>query len=95
MCRALSVSRSGFYQFLCRAPSDKLKRHLQLQARVQSTFDQFKKRYGAPRIARALRQDNIKCCINTVAQVMKELSLKARNGKAFRYSRFSYGNVRV
>lgn len=95
MCRALRVSRSGFYRFLCRAPSEKTIRHRQLQAKVQSTFDLFKKRYGAPRITRALRLDNIKCCVNTVALVMQELSLKARNGKAFRYSRFSYGNVRV
>ena len=95
MCRALHVSRSGFYRFLCRVPSDKLIRHRQLQAKIQSTFDKFKKRYGAPRITRALRQENITCCVNTVAQVMTELSLKARNGKAFRYSRFSYTNVRV
>ena len=95
MCRALRVSRSGFYRFLCRAPSDKDVRHHYLQAKVQSAFDHFKKRYGAPRITRALKRDNIKCCVNTVAQVMKELSLKARNGKAFRYSRFSYTNVRV
>lgn len=95
MCKALCVSRSGFYQFLVRAPSDKLIRHRALQVSVQSTFEKFKKRYGAPRITNALRQENVKCCLNTVAQVMKELSLKARNGKAFRYSRFSYGNVRV
>jgi len=95
MCKALCVSRSGFYQFLVRAPSDKLIRHRALQVSVQSTFDKFKKRYGAPRITNSLRQENIKCCLNTVAQVMKELSLKARNGKAFRYSRFSYANVRV
>ena len=95
MCRALRVSRSGFYQFLCRAPSDKQIRHRQLQTKVQSTFDKFKKRYGAPRITRVLRKENVKCCLNTVAKVMKELSLKARNGKAFRYSRFSYTNVRI
>lgn len=95
MCKALCVSRSGFYQYLIRPPSDKELRHRRLQEQVKSTFDKFKKRYGAPRIARALRQDSVKCCVNTVAQVMSELSLKAKNGKAFRYSRFSYTNVRV
>lgn len=95
MCKALGVSRSGFYDYLRRPPSDKELRHRVLQEQVQSAFKRFKKRYGAPRIARALRQDNIKCCVNTVAQVMRELSLKVRNGKAFRYSRFSYANVRV
>lgn len=95
MCKALRVSRSGFYQYLSRPPSDKVLRHRALQDQVQHTFDKFKKRYGAPRIARALKQNSIKCCVNTVAQVMRELSLKARNGKAFRYSRFSYTNLRV
>lgn len=95
MCRALRVSRSGFYQFLVRPQSDKKRRHRALQEKVQSTFEQFKKRYGAPRIARALKREKVKCCVNTVAQIMRELSLRARNGKAFRYSRFSYANIRV
>lgn len=95
MCKALCVSRSGYYQYLSRPQSDKARRHHALQEQVQRTYEKFKKRYGAPRIARALKQDSIKCCVNTVAQVMRELSLKARNGKAFRYSRFSYANVRV
>lgn len=89
------VSRSGFYRFVSRVPSQKARRHRELQRKVEEVFVHFKKRYGAPRLSRALRQSNVKCCQNTVANIMQELNLKARNGKAFRYSRFSQANYHV
>jgi putative transposase len=95
MCKALSVSRSGYYRYLHRKPSDKQCRHQALRHQVATLFAHFKQRYGAPRLARSLRAANIPCCVNTVASVMHELQLRARNGKAFRYSRFSYANIRV
>lgn len=95
MCRALNVSRSGFYRFMARKPSMQQHRRKVLREQVKSLFGEFHKRYGAPRLTRALNQQQIPCCTNTVANIMQELQLRARNGKAFRYSRFSYANVRV
>lgn len=95
MCKALKVSRSGYYRALHRIPSLKQRRHQVLLLKVAEQFTYYKKRYGAPRLTRSLQKENIRCCINTVARVMQELSLRARNGKAFRYSRFSYANIGV
>ena len=95
MCRALVVSRSGYYRFVTRHPCQRQQHHIELQHKVRDMFVHFKKRYGAPRLYRALKHANVKCCLNTVATVMQELNLKARNGKAFRYSRFSHANYHV
>ncbi|WP_343862786.1 IS3 family transposase [Aliiglaciecola litoralis] len=95
MCKALKVSRSGYYRFVGRKPSSKQCRHQRLRSHVIEHFTHFKQRYGAPRLTRSLNASNIRCSLNTVARVMQELHLRARNGKAFRYSRFSYANVGV
>ncbi|WP_343044280.1 IS3 family transposase [Marinifaba aquimaris] len=95
MCKAMKVARSGYYQCIHRKPSDKAKRHTLLQQAIVSMFEHYKARYGAPRLTRALKSNDIPCCVNTVAEVMKSQGLRARNGRAFRYSRFSYANLNV
>ncbi|RZQ51869.1 hypothetical protein C1E23_17170 [Pseudoalteromonas phenolica] len=95
MCKALCVSRSGYYRFLNRAPSSKEERRRYLESHIVEYFERFKARYGAPRLAIALKQNAIKCSLNTVAKVLRERGLRAKNGRNFRYSRFSYATLNV
>jgi len=95
MCKALCVSRSGYYRFLNRAPSSKEERRRYLESHIVEYFERFKARYGAPRLAIALKQNAIKCSLNTVAKVLSERGLRAKNGRNFRYSRFSYATLNV
>ncbi|MEQ3454184.1 IS3 family transposase [Pseudoalteromonas sp. Cnat2-41] len=95
MCRALKVSRSGFYRYLRRKPSDKAQKHTELAHHVKEAYEVFKARYGAPRLTYELNASGVRCSLNTVAKIMQELALKARNGKAFRYSRSCYSNSNV
>jgi transposase InsO family protein len=53
---------------------------------VLDTYATYKARYGAPRIAEELNAIGIPCSLNHVANVMVNNGLKARNGKAFKYS---------
>lgn len=46
---------------------------------------QFRRRYGAPRLAVELNERGIACSLNHVAKLLRERGLKARNGKGFRY----------
>jgi len=46
-------------------------------------------------LARALKAENVPCCVNTIAKIIHQLQLRARNGRAFRYSQYSHSNVRV
>lgn len=70
-------------------------RRKQLREHSMALFEKYQKRYGAPRLTRALKAENVPCCVNTIAKIMQQLQLRARNGRAFRYSQYSHSNVRV
>jgi hypothetical protein len=55
MCQLFKVSRSGFYSFISRPLSLQQKSNHHLDQLITTIFHVHKKRYGAPRITRALR----------------------------------------
>jgi len=85
MCRWLSVSRSGFYKWKNREPSEREKRKLRAEQLLINYFNVFKKRYGSPRLVVELNEQGFACSENYVAKIMSDAGLKARNGKRFRY----------
>lgn len=87
MSRVLSVSTSGFYAWRQRGPSKRRQRREFVGHAVEQTFDQYKKRYGAPRIAVELQSQGVCCSVNHVAALLRERGLRARNGKGFKYVR--------
>ncbi len=89
MCRVLGVSRSGYYRWRS-SPLSKVKRRRQAVTEcVLDTFSTYKARYGAPRITQELKALGVPCSLNYVADIMRHQGIRARNGKAFRYSRHS------
>jgi putative transposase len=85
MCRALQVSRAGYYRWRDRPKSDRQLRRETMIEHVADTWATFKARYGAPRIAEELQGLKIPCSRNYVAELLKIQGLKARNGKRFTY----------
>lgn len=83
MCRALQVSRSGYYRWQREPNSKRLQRREQLSAQIVDLYSSFKARYGAPRITQELRSKDIACSVNTVAKLMRERGIRALNGKCF------------
>jgi len=69
MCKALCVSRSGYYRFLNRAPSSKEERRRHIESHIVEYFERFK--------------------------ALSERGLRAKSGRNFRYSRFSYATLNV
>jgi len=95
MCCWLNVSRSGYYRWRCREPSQRaIKREL-LRCAVVDVYHQFKKRYGAPRITEELNALGVPCSKNHVAELLQIEGLKARNGKAFKYQPSAYATYNV
>ena len=82
MCRV----RSGFYRWktVDRSPRETRQQHV-VTATI-ALYNSFKARYGAPRITTELQAMGIQCCLNYVARLMHHAGLKARNGKAFKYT---------
>jgi hypothetical protein len=76
MCRWLNVSRSGYYKWRNRMPCQQSLQREQVRQAVILTFEQFKKRYGAPRIKIELNEAGISCSLNHVAKLMAESGLR-------------------
>lgn len=85
MCRWLDVSRSGYYKWQGREPSPRAQRRELVKQAAVVTFEQFKQRYGAPRLAVELKEAGIPCSVNHIAQLLSECGLQARNGKNYKY----------
>src|ERR1700732_4691242 len=83
-CVALSVSRSGYYQWVGAEPSLRAKAEVKLLEQIVEVFEANKERYGSPRVTRDLRQQGVGCGENRVARLMRENELAARRKKAFR-----------
>jgi putative transposase len=82
-CRVLRVSRSGFYAWCRRAPSDQAQRREALGHRIREVHEQSRANYGSPRVYKALVAQGESVCENTVAKVMNSLQIKAKTAKAF------------
>lgn len=84
MCKVLDVSESGYYAWLKRPESARLKENLRIGDKVQMVFAQSKKRYGSIRITKELQGNGEKCNKKRVARLMKERGLKAKAARKFR-----------
>lgn len=85
MCKALHVSRAGYYRWRDRPRSEREVNKEVMKQHVADTWASFKARYGAPRIAEELRALDLPCSVNYVAELLRIQGLKARNGKRFTY----------
>jgi transposase InsO family protein len=83
-CVALSVSRSGYYQWAETEQSVRAEAHAELSKEIERVYREHKGRYGSPRITQQLRQEGMVCGENRVARLMRENELAARRKKAFR-----------
>lgn len=84
MCRALQVSRSGYYAWQRRQPSARFHRRTALRAAIQRAHANSRKVYGSPRVCAAVNQGGISCCVNTVARIMREEGLAAKVKRRFK-----------
>ncbi len=85
MCLWAGVSRSGYYKWRNRKPSAQDCRRLEAERQLVTLFNRFKARYGSPRMTVELNDSGFAISENTVAKLMAEQGLRARNGKAYHY----------
>ena len=86
MCRALEVSLSGYYEAkarLAHGPSARARADEQLLVHVRAAFAKSQRRYGAPRILRALRAQDLHVGKHRIARVMRTDGLQARVPQAY------------
>ena len=83
MCQILDVSRSGFYAWLDRPPSIRQQRRQELVAKIRQAHQDSRQTYGSPRICRQLHGQQVRCCRNTVAKLMKNNGIQAKTRRRF------------
>lgn len=84
MCQALQVSRSGFYDWLRRDPSEQRAEEQRLRLEIRSIHRRSRRTYGSPRVHRALRKQGIACSRKRVERLMREDGIRARKRRRFR-----------
>jgi len=84
MCEVLKVSRSGYYEWRERPPSDRQRSNEALDQEIKTIFDDHRQRYGSPRIADELKDRGIECSENRVARRMQSLELRAIQARKFK-----------
>lgn len=86
LCRALQVSRSGFYDYLRyreqRAKPDPAE--LRIELRTRELFKKSKKTYGSRRLLHALRGEGYAIGRFKVRRLMRDLGLHAKTPKRYR-----------
>lgn len=84
LCTALGVSRSGFYAWKRRPPTARAASDEQLAVEIAAPHAKSTRRYGSPRIHRALRRKGIRVSRKRVARVMRENGIVGRLKRRFR-----------
>jgi len=84
MCRALGVSRAGYYAWRSRRPSTAEVRREELTEQITTIHAQVKGRYGSPRVHAELLARGHECCVNFVAKLMRRAGIAAKTKRRFK-----------
>ena len=84
MCELLDVPRSSFYAWRNRVETPTAARRRELSERIEQVFAESRQTFGCRRIARELNRAGHECSVGFVADVMRELGLKAVQPRAYK-----------
>lgn len=90
LCRVLKVSRSGYYAWLSRPPSQRAIENARLLTLIRESYEASGRTYGAPRVLCDLREVGERCSKNRVARLMKHHKIRAQRGykkPGFKYTK--------
>jgi putative transposase len=76
LCRLLGVSRSGYYAWRSRPPSERVRFDAVLSEKIETIHRNSRATYGAPRIHAELRAIGIRCSRKRVARLMRRAKLR-------------------
>jgi transposase InsO family protein len=84
MCKLLEVSRSGYHAWLKRPPSQRALEDKALSEAIAKVHAESAKRYGSPRVHRALHAQGVRAGKHRVARLMREEGLFGKRRRRFR-----------
>lgn len=84
MCGVFKVSRSGYYRWLKRKPSNRVLERQQIMDEIKRVYLSSNQRYGSPKITSDLRDLGWKISRPRVARMMRSEGIKSIINKKFR-----------
>lgn len=84
MCRALSVSRSGYYEWRHRPLSQRSQDDQALAVQIQGHFDHSRQVYGTRRLKECLAEDGEQVSRRRIARLMVEQDLQVKTKRKFK-----------
>jgi transposase InsO family protein len=84
LCRALGVSRAGFYAWQRRPPSAHEVEDERLKVLVREAHQLGRGYYGSPRVHRALKKRDVRVSRKRIVRLMQEEGLVGRKRRRFR-----------
>ena len=84
MCRALQVSRSGYYDYLHRPASDHSIEDDKLRPQIKAAFEKGRKNYGTRRIKKALKKTENPVSRRRIGRLMREEKLQVQTKRKFK-----------
>lgn len=76
LCRVLGVSRSGYYDYKDRPPSQREQQDEALTTKIHEIHQRSRGTYGSPRIHAELRSIGIRCGRKRVARLMRKTGIR-------------------
>ena len=76
LCSVLGVSRSGYYAWSNRPPSERARFDAVLSEKIETIHRNSRATYGAPRVHAELRALGIRCSRKRVARLMRQAKLR-------------------
>lgn len=80
----LGVSRSGYYRFTGRKPSQRYQEEERLMKKINGIHKQSRQTYGSPRIHAELKDQGESCSRQRVARLMKKAGIAAKMVRKFK-----------
>lgn len=88
-CRALDVSRSGYYAWRRRPESNRARTNRCLVVEIRAIHEQSRRTYGSPRVWAELRSRGLRCSRNRVARLMQRAGIRAVMRRRYRHTQDS------
>ena len=95
MCFLFKVSRSGYYNWLDRKPSDRAEANKMILVEIKQVYKQSRYTYGSPRITVELNDKGIRVSKPRVARLMKQAGIRSIRQKKYKVTTDSNHNYRV
>jgi transposase InsO family protein len=84
MCALLGVARSSYYAWCNRVETPTATRRRELAVKIRRVFNHSRQTSGCRRVAAQLNRDGHECSVGLVADLMRELGLKAVQPRAYK-----------